>query len=152
MQFYKGKADRAVYGEALTRTQLPMVYNGDLFTAEDCRLLESQYPSHALMIGRGLQANPALAREYAGGERVTAAQMQAFVEDLVQAYQERHPKNVVLGRMREVLKNMVCCFDSAEKVLKAIRKANSVEAIELAGARLFAECPLKENPGFYPER
>lgn len=151
-QFYKGKADREAYGKAIAQSQLPMVYNGDLFTAEDCRALEAQYPSHALMIGRGLQANPALAREYAGGPRITAAEMQAFVEDLMLAYQQRHPNNVVLGRMREVLKNMVCCFDSAEKVLKAIRKANSVEAIELAGCRLFQECPLRENPGFYPER
>jgi len=151
-EFYKGSAHRDVYSAALQRTTLPMVYNGDLFTAEDCRMLEAACPSHALMIGRGLQANPALAREYAGGARVTAAEMQAFTEDLMRAYQERHPKNVVLGRMREVLKNMVCCFESTDKVLKAIRKANSVEAIEAASVRLFAECSLRENPGFFPER
>ena len=34
---------------------------------------------------------------------------------------EAYPKSVVLGRMREVAKNICCCFDQAEKTLKAAR-------------------------------
>ena len=62
-----------------------------------------------------------------------------------------HPGNVVLGRMREVLKNIVCCFEDADKAKKAIRKASTLSALEEAGARLFEGYALRENPGFIPE-
>lgn len=151
-EFYKGAPHREVYAAALSETRLPLVYNGDLFTAADCRVMEAACPSQALMLGRGLLANPALAREYAGGTPVTAGELQAFVEDLTRAYAQRHPRNVVLGRMREVLKNMLCCFESPEKVRKAVRKANSPEDLEAAAALLFSQHVLRENPGFLPER
>ena len=151
MEYYRGQPHRDTYADALARTQLPLVYNGDLFTPEACRQLERELPSHALMIGRGLLANPALARAYAGGAPITAAELAAYVDDLTRAYAEVHPGNVVLGRMREVLKNIVCCFEDAEKPRKAIRKAASLPALEEAAARLFGEFALRSNPGFVPE-
>ena len=61
-QFYTGEA----WPEALAELQgakFPVVYNGDLFTAEDCRRLLEKYPwVSALMLGRGLVTNPALLR------------------------------------------------------------------------------------------
>ena len=151
MEYYRGLPHRDTYAAALSRTQLPMVYNGDLFTADDCAQFEQTLPSHALMIGRGLLANPALAREYAGGAPVTVAELAAFVGDLTRAYGEAHPSNVVLGRMREVLKNIVCCFEDADRVKKAIRKASTLPALEDAAARLFDGCSLRMEPGFIPE-
>lgn len=151
MEYYKGLPHRDSYAAALSSTALPMVYNGDLFTAGDCAQLEQAMPSHALMIGRGLLANPALAREYAGGAPICAGELASFVDDLTRAYGEVHPKNVVLGRMREVLKNVVCCFEDADKAKKAIRKASSLPALEEAAQRLFTGCVLRDNPGFIPE-
>lgn len=151
MEYYRGLPHRDTYAQAVAGTQLPLVYNGDLFTPDDCRQLEAALPSHALMIGRGQLANPALAREYAGGMPITVADLSSFVDDLTRAYGEVHPGNVVLGRMREVLKNIVCCFDDADKAKKAIRKAASLPALEEAATRLFEGFPLRENPGFIPE-
>lgn len=151
MEYYRGAAHREVYGGALQHTPLPMVYNGDLFTAGDCRSLECALPSAALMIGRGLLANPALAREYAGGAPISVPELRAYVDDLTRAYGEVHPANVVLGRMREVLKNIVCCFEDADKPKKAIRKAGTLPALEEAAERLFTSCPLRADPGFIPE-
>ena len=152
MEYYRGTPHRDTYADALSHTQLPLVYNGDLFTSEDCRQLEQTMPSYALMIGRGLLANPALAREYAGGKGITIAEFSSYVDDLTRAYGEVHPQNVVLGRMREVLKNIVCCFDDAEKPKKAIRKASTLPALEEAAARLFEGYALRETPGFFPEK
>ena len=151
MEYYRGLPHRETYANALTGTQLPMVYNGDLFTPDNCTQLEQSMPSHALMIGRGLLANPALAREYAGGAPITIPELAAFVDDLTRAYGEVHPGNVVLGRMREVLKNIVCCFADADKAKKAIRKASTLPALEDAATRLFDGYALRDNPGFIPE-
>lgn len=152
MEYYKGLPHRETYAAALAGTSLPMVYNGDLFTRGDCEQLEKEMPSRALMIGRGLLANPALAREYAGGEAISVSELSAYVDDLTRAYGEVHPKNVVLGRMREVLKNIVCCFEDADKAKKAIRKASTLPALEEAAQRLFTGYALCETPGFIPEK
>ena len=59
---------------------------------------------------------------------------------------------VKMNRMREVLKNIVCCFEDADKAKKAIRKASTLPALEEAAQRLFTGYALRETPGFIPEK
>lgn len=148
-EFYKGVPHEEIYIAAAKETKLPLVYNGNLFTAEACRDIEAASPeTRALMLGRGMLANPALAQTYAGGAPLDKASLRAFHDDLLAAYYAEYPKNVVLGRMREVAKNICCCFENAEKPLKAARKAGSLPAYEDAVARLFDGCDLQANPCF----
>ncbi len=152
-QFYTGMPYRDVYAAALAHSRLPLVYNGDLFTAEDCRAFEQDYPgTRALMLGRGLIANPALAQQYAGGAPLDKPALKAFCDDLLVAYLDRYPKNVTVARLREVMKNVACCFDDAQKPLKAVRKASNIAQYEDAVARLFGECALSETPQFIPDK
>ena len=152
-QYYDGQPYRALYLEAAARCPLPIVYNGDLFTAEACRQLSQDSPNtRALMLGRGMLANPALAQTYAGGAPLTREALRAFHDDLLDAYVSTYPKNVVLGRMREVAKNMARCFVDADKPMKAARKASSLPAYEAAAAQLFEEHALQANPCFSPAR
>ena len=51
-------------------------------------------------------------------------------------------------RMREVAKNICCCFEKAEKPLKAARKASSLPVYEDAMSRLFDQYELQANPCF----
>ena len=152
-EFYKGRVHRDVYAFAEENTALPLVYNGDLFTPDDCRAFEAAHPkTTALMLGRGLLANPALAQTVATGKFLTREILRAFHDDLYRAYHEAYPKSVVLGRMREVAKNIACCFEDADKPLKAARKAASLEAYEAAVTRLFEQYELSEKPRFTPDR
>ena len=151
-EMYAGTPHRDVYADALARTKLPIVYNGDLFTAADCHALEADYPgTKALMLGRGLIANPALARAYAGGAPLDKGELRAFLDELLRAYREAYPANVALGRMREVMKHVVCCFEQPEKPRKAIRKAAKLAAYEDAVDRLFDEHALRHDAGFMAE-
>lgn len=151
-EFYSGTPHRNVYAGALSETRLPLVYNGDLFTAEDCRALEASCSgTHALMIGRGLIANPALAQELAGGNALTLPAIRSFLDGLEEAYLAAYPKNVAVGRLREVMKHMVCCFESPEKPRKAFRKASSLAAYHDALAALLEEHSLRESPCFVPD-
>ena len=146
-QFYHGEPYMDTYAQA-EQTALPLVYNGDLFTADDCRELEAAFPfTTAVMLGRGLLANPALAQEMNGGEPLSREALRTFCDKLLDEYQQRYQKSLALGRMREVLKHIACCFESPMKPRKAIRKAATIEALLAASDALFA-LPLRENPGY----
>ena len=148
-EYYKGQPHRDIYLAAAKESKLPLVCNGNLFTAEACREIEAASPETvALMLGRGMLANPALAQEYAGGDKLSKESLRSFHDDLLAAYYEAYPKSVVLGRMREVAKNICCCFEKAEKPLKAARKASSLPVYEDAMSRLFDQYELQANPCF----
>ena len=148
-QYYKGTPHREIFDALQEKTHLPLVYNGDLFTPEDCQGFAAQHPRvRALMLGRGMLANPALAQTAKGGEPLTRESLQAFHDDLFAAYREVYHASAVLGRMREVAKNIACCFDGADKPLKAARKANSISVYEEAMARLFGDYTLSASPRF----
>lgn len=148
-EYYRGAVHRDVYAAAEAGARMPLVYNGDLFTPESCRALERAHAkTRALMLGRGMLANPALAQTYAGGAPLTRETLRAFHDDLMRAYQDAYPASVVLGRMREVAKNIACCFEDAEKPLKAARKAGTLAAYQDAVTRLFEDYALSANPCF----
>ena len=152
VEFYKGTPHREAFAKAHAALDRPLCYNGDLFCEEDCRELMRQFPNtRALMLGRGLIANPALAQSLGGGEALCKASLRAFHDRLLEAYQAKYPAHVTLGRMREIAKHFVCCFDAPEKPRKAIRKATRIEAYLDAIDRLFAEHELNETPRFIAE-
>ena len=79
-EFYRGAVHRDAFELALARRREPPVYNGDLFTAAEvedfCRL----YPQvRAVMLGRGLVADPALGRRLRGGAAATRQELEALL-------------------------------------------------------------------------
>lgn len=151
-EFYKGTPHRDVFARAFSETALSLCYNGDLFSVEDCRALMTAFPqTHALMLGRGLIANPALAQELCGGEALTPAALRNFHDRLFAAYCEKYPPHVALGRMREIAKHMVCCFEQPEKPRKAIRKASNLRAYSNAVDSLFDAHEFRVHPAFQPD-
>lgn len=147
-EFYKGAPHRDLC--AAIPDGMPFVYNGDLFTAGDCAALAAMYPgAKALMLGRGLIANPALAQEAQGGKAVTREMLRDFHDRLYAAYSESWPANAILGRMHEIMHYMCCCFEEPKKPRKAIRKSTTTAAYLEAVNRLFDEYPLREDPGFF---
>ncbi len=151
-EMYRGEAHREAFALALEAGAWPCAYNGDLRTAADCRAMAEEYPGAcALMVGRGMVSNPALAREFAGGSRLTLAELRTFHDALFEAYSSRWPANAVLGHMHETAQYFADCFTGAAKQRKAIRKAASVKAYLEAVDRLFGECAMAEEPAYRPE-
>ena len=150
-EFYRGAPHADAFAAAFSRTGLPLVYNGDLFSAEDCRAKLRECPqTHALMLGRGLIANPALARELSGGAPLSPGELQDFCGELLERWLSRHPANVAVARMVCVMKHVACCFEGADRPRKLIRKAKTLPAYREAEAALFS-CPMKALPRFEPE-
>lgn len=77
--FYKGTPRQELYGKTLERAPFPVAYNGDIFDVDDMDALVAAYPqTRHVMIGRGLLANPALARMAQGGPAMTLAELKHF--------------------------------------------------------------------------
>ena len=67
-QQYGGEADRELFGKIVNRSRHQLIYNGDIFTAEDFDEVIGQYPClKGVMVGRGLCGRPSLAAEIAEG-------------------------------------------------------------------------------------
>jgi len=148
-QLYGGAVHGFAVEEALTQTSAPIVYNGDLFTPEDClRVFDNYTGLCAIMLGRGLIANPALARQIKGGEGITVNSLKDFHSRLYDAYSMLWPKNFLVGHMHETMEYMACCFEDTHKARKALRKATTREAYLEAANLLFESCALKADPYF----
>ena len=57
-QFYSGKADREIIRKVCENVTIPVIANGDVFSAEDGASLLRETGAAAVMIGRGAQGNP----------------------------------------------------------------------------------------------
>ena len=148
-EFYNGQPHSELLAEVFERTDVPVVYNGELRDVADCRNMAARYPkAAALMLGRGLVSNPAIAQELSGGETLTLPALRRFHDRLFEAYSTNWPVKAVIGRMHEIMHYVACSFEDCAKARKAIRKAGTLAAYETAVNRLFDECQLRPEPGF----
>ena len=120
-----------------------LVYNGDLFRAEDLQRLDAledgRYRDIPIMLGRGLIADPALAREMKGGEPLQKEELRSFMEDLWQAYREVVGSDRdTLFKMKEIWFYVGMMFPEEKRELKEIRKANDGPAYRAAVRTLFS--------------
>lgn len=134
--FYKVGTLQPETFRAAAEKGLPLVYNGDLFTAQDCRAIQAEYPDMPVMLGRGLVCNPALAQEASGGALLDKEAFRAFHDALWDAYRQDRPLDQAHSRMRELMIYMSCCFADAEKAAKNVRKSNA-KTYESAVDQLF---------------
>ncbi len=146
-EFYRGAVHRDAFDAALARRQEVPVYNGDLFTAADVAAFCRHYPQvDAVMVGRGLIADPALGRRLRGGAPASRQELTAFHDRLLADYRQRLSGDTpVLHRMRELWNYLSGSFERTERELKAIRKAKTVAEYLPAAQRLLRDCPLREN-------
>lgn len=80
------------------------VYNGDLRSVEDVDALRARCPAaEAVMIGRGLLADPALARRIRGGPAATEEELRAWYRALYEGWENRFHATLALGRIKKLM-------------------------------------------------
>lgn len=142
--YYRGSVRQEAFAYAVEHTALPLCYNGDLFSVQDCRETAWRFPtvSH-WMLGRGLVCNPALVRELQGGPPLTKAELLAFHDRLLEGYRALYSGDrPVLGKMKELWFYWSHLFPAPEKPLKAMRKAKSLTEYTFAAQSLFRDQDL----------
>lgn len=145
---YRGRPRRGLYGEALERAPFPAAYNGDINGVDDLAALLRDYPATShVMIGRGLLANPALARMVRGGERADAGELKRFHDRLFEEYEREIGGNAVF-RMKEWWAYARCSFANPQAVVRRVRKTRRVEEYLSAVESVFASEPLAADPRY----
>lgn len=143
--FYQGKPridafKRAVEIYRNAGGKADVCYNGDINSVEDAKNIDSSEVS-AIMMGRGLLYNPALARQLKGGKALEADELRQYLKRLYEEYALYIPeeRNVIF-KMLEHWAFLHVHFEDSEKCLKAIRKARSKGEYTAAVNNMFASC------------
>ncbi|MCY6372594.1 tRNA dihydrouridine synthase [Clostridium ganghwense] len=145
--FYKNKPNMEVFKDALALSKNPVCYNGDIFNVSDYRKLVEMYPSlGAVMLGRGLIANPALIGEINNNHVVDKQVMKAFHDTVYAGYQKilSGDRNV-LFKMKEFWFYMIHLFAESDKYAKKIRKTVRLRDYDVVISRLFQELDIEET-------
>ena len=146
--FYSGAPRQELYGKTLERAPFPVAYNGNIFTLDDYDALLAAYPqTRHVMIGRGIMANPALARTIRGGESLTLAELERLHNELYQAYTDDMGGNAVF-RMKEWWGYAKCAFADPSSVHRIMRKTRRADEYEAAARKIFSTEKLADSPRF----
>ena len=144
-EFYRGRTHRELL-PTLSAFPFPTAVNGDLFSPGDIPT-----GTEAVMLGRGLLTNPALARQLRGGPGLTLDALRSFHDKVYTAYMRHWPEVAVASRLHELMGYMSFAFEGSAYCRKRILRSTTVEEYNDAVHRLFSECPLKAEPYFSPE-
>ncbi len=143
--FYRGEPRLELFGELLSGIdRLPVCYNGNLLTEQNYKDFTERFPQvEAVMLGRGVIANPGLIRQIKTGQPTDKKTLRAFHDEVLQGYREvfGEDKNA-LFRMKEMWIYMIHLFSEHERYAKKIRKAQSLAEYGCAVDALFAEQEL----------
>lgn len=139
--FYNNHPNLEIFAMALKSSKHKICYNGDLFTAADCRNFEQKFPQvETVMIGRGILRNPGILREIQTGERIDKERLRGFHDQILSNYKEvLFGDKTVLFKMKEIWAQLNTLFTNPEKYWKKIKKAQKLTDYEIAVNRLFAE-------------
>ena len=101
---YAGAVHPEAFELALQKGIPHPVYNGDLRTPEDVRALVTRCPgTEAVMIGRGLLADPALARRIRGGKEASEEELRTWYTALYEGWEDRFDRTIALGRIKKLM-------------------------------------------------
>jgi len=129
-QQYKGELLMEQMDALVAQAQFPIVYNGELHTIADIVAIAQRYPGlAAVMVGRGLAANPAMMSPHA-----TADDYRRFHDLLLQGYdaQLNGGDTQLVRRMQAVWEYFLPDIDRRQR--KAIAKARTMDAYQTAAA------------------
>lgn len=149
-QMYTGRVDLETFARCLAHCDHPVVYNGDIVDTATFAELSDRFPTvSGFMIGRGALMDPFLPAAVknlplpANRSEVLAA----FHHDLFVRYLEMlsGPAHI-LGRMKGIWNYLAEIFVNSRKILKKIRKCQSINRYRDICQRTFGEEPLRD-PG-----
>lgn len=147
MDYYKPPIRMEYFEQALRDYEGPLCYNGGLVTARGTVEFGEKYPAVGkLMIGQGLLANPALARQIKGGAPLEREELKRFHDTLYHCYLEnfKSGRNTIF-HMKELWLFLQRSFNGGEKLFKQIKKAEETTKYEQAVEEIFRSLPLRED-------
>ena len=136
---YKSAVDLPAFLAALPECRCPVWYNGDVFSPEDMDKLKAADGLAGVMLGRGAVADPALPRMLRGGNGLSAGELKAFHDALLERFlAEGLGEQAAMARLKELWFYMLYKFPDSRKEAKALLKAQRLSDYTAAVEALFA--------------
>lgn len=147
--FYKNVPNLDAFEWALSKSDVPVCYNGDVFSVGDFRKIAERFGSaDSVMMGRGVLADPSLARQIKGGERASKEELRRFHDLLYAGYcDEMSGDRTILYKMKEMWSYLAPAFADSRKYAKKIKKAEKCAVYEKIVDEMFAQSELLERAG-----
>lgn len=141
-QLYKGEVDIDTFEKCIELCEVPLAYNGDIFSVKDMENFGVHFPSvHHWMIGRGLLIDPFLPGDIKGSTFPFEDRKELtkkFVTDLYLAYRKRmNDRLQAINVMKELWGFLCYSFSQPEKVFSLIKKCKSFDAYEESVSDVF---------------
>lgn len=129
---------------ALDGARCPVICNGDLRTAADCRAFAARHPAAgALMAGRGLLADPAMGRKLRGGPPADKAALLELHRTLFRDYTAAFGSaGNAMRRMKEHWRYLICLLGDGAAYAKRLRKETDPAAFLALGEAAIRALPL----------
>lgn len=145
---YKGAVRLEEYGKALQCCSIPVCYNGDLLTPDNVAALLKRFPeTKALMLGRGVIADPALIGRLRGGPGTDKEQLAGFTQTLYEGYcVDFGHRHGAMQRLKEVWSYLLYLFADRESYGKKLRKTTDPAQYERVAAELIRDLDLLPEP------
>lgn len=142
--YYKGQPRMEQYAYAAANSKLPLCYNGDIFTVADYQNLMNTYPdTQAVMLGRGVLRNLGLIREITSGQKLNKEELRLYHDEICKGYEAIMSGDVpVLFKMKELWFYMSHLFESPDKYMKKLKKAQHLRDYYAVIDEMFLQLPL----------
>lgn len=142
--YYDGPVRPEAFRRAWEDSPFPVIWNGEIFTPDDLRAMEARFPGQeAVMIGRGLVAEPGLVQRLRTGAPCTREGLREFHDDLCEEYRAvLYGETALCHRMKEIWAYQIRHFEGGEKHLKRLNRAKTLAEYRLAADAVFAELTL----------
>ncbi len=131
---YRNTCNWEVFRMFYEDSRAPICYNGDIRCTADYERLLAAFPAlPAVMLGRGLVQNPALARQLRGGAALQLSELKSYVQLLLEKYQaEIQGERNVLFKLKENWNYLGELFPTEERFRKEIRKSKNLMEYKIA--------------------
>ncbi len=149
--FYGNKPNLEVFKDAVELSKNPLCYNGDIFTPDNYKKISAKFPSlEAVMLGRGIIANPGLINEIKKGTVIDKELLKNFHDEVVEGYVEIFDGDRnVLFKMKELWAYMIHIFSDNKKYAKQIKKSQNLRDYKAAISSLFREQDIVQGEGLF---
>ncbi len=142
-QFYHGAADWDIIGRVRDAVDIPVIGNGDVFTAQAARDMLKSTGCHAVMVARGARGNPWIFKEIASGEPAapTAAERVDMALRHARMAAGYKGERVAVREMRKHVAWYIKGCRGAARVRAQVNSAGTLAELEaiLEGYRIFLE-------------
>lgn len=149
--FYGNKPNLNVFRDALSLSNNPVCYNGDIFTINDYNKLVADFPEvNTVMLGRGILANPGLINIIKNDINISKNILKDFHDEILNRYIKVFPEDIyAINRMKELFGYMIYIFSDNKEYAKKIRSARKLSDYTEAVQSLFTEQEIIKEAGLF---